>query len=120
MGNPHIYSKKVKLDGYIFDSSDEAKRYADLKLLSRAEQIFTLSVQPKFELAVNGVLICKYTADFAYYDKNANFIVEDCKPKPKTQKAKRYLQGTTNWRVFKLKQKLMKAVHDIDVQVVYV
>ena len=91
---------KTKVDDILFDSKKEANRYCQLKLLAKAGTISELELQPKFDLVVNGFKICTYIADFRYIKDN-KIIIEDVKG-VQTQE-------------FKLKKKLMKAVHGIDV-----
>ena len=43
-------AKRVKRDGYTFDSKAEAKRYWELKQLEKAQEIAFLEVHPKFIL----------------------------------------------------------------------
>lgn len=69
---------KTNVDGVVFDSRGEAGRYEQLKLLQRAGHISNLKLQPKFELMVNGILICRYVADFSYVE-NGKEVVEDFK-----------------------------------------
>lgn len=114
-----IQSKKRIINGIAFDSHAEAERYIELFYLFKAGKIFDLSCHPVFPLKVNGKLITTYTADFRYYAPNMVVVVEDVKPKPKTKKAEKYLKSTTNWVRFRICVKLMKAINDIDVQVVY-
>lgn len=90
------------LDGYRFDSKMEATRYSELKLLNRAGKIGEIEVHPKFPLVVNGTKVCTYEADFRYFDKERGHVTEDVKG--------------ARTALFALKKKLMKAVHDIDVQ----
>lgn len=78
-------NKKTVIDGITFDSKKEAKRYGELKLLERAGQIDTLSLQPKFTLIPSqrnadgkAERPCVYIADFMYRE-NGKFIVEDTK-----------------------------------------
>lgn len=80
------HSKKVIVDGIKFDSLKEAKRYNELKILEKANEITELRLQVKFELQPsfkkNGKTIRKieYIADFTYYDNKLNkYIVEDTK-----------------------------------------
>lgn len=78
-------NKKTALDGITFDSKREAARYSELRLLERAGQIQSLSLQPKFTLvdsqrradgkAERPVV---YIADFMYF-QGENCIVEDAK-----------------------------------------
>lgn len=80
------YNKKVEIDGIKFDSKKESKRYSELKILEKANEISELRTQVKFELQPsfkkNGKTIRKieYIADFTYYDNKLNkYIVEDTK-----------------------------------------
>lgn len=80
------HSKKVIVDGIKFDSLKEAKRYNELKILEKANEITELRLQVKFELQPsfkkNGKTIRKieYIADFTYYDNKLNkYIIEDTK-----------------------------------------
>lgn len=97
-------NKKVSVDGIVFDSIKEARRYTELKALERAGQITDLELQKTFvlipaqyETVETGELykigkkkgqpktkrVCleesvKYKADFCY-KKNGVLIVEDTK-----------------------------------------
>ena len=108
------YNIKSLVDGIQFDSKKEAARYGELKLLERAGEISELQVQPSFNLMVNDQLICKYIADFSYLIEDKKYpgvyatIVEDVKGCKK---------GCA-WEKFRIKAKLMKAIHDIDVVVI--
>ena len=78
-------NKKTEIDGIIFDSKKEAKRYCELKLLLKAKKIKNLTLQPAFRLQPkfkkNGATIreIKYVADFMYTDENGKIVVEDVK-----------------------------------------
>lgn len=78
-------NKKTVVDGIKFDSKLEANRYRELKLLEKAGAIKGLELQPKFRLIPtfrkNGKTYrgITYIADFAYYDENERYIVEDVK-----------------------------------------
>jgi hypothetical protein len=108
---------KVRLDGYVFDSKAEAKRYGELKLLKRAGKIHSLDVHPKYALTVNGVLISTYKPDFRYSTwrleglvgvaRQEHTHVEDVKSPPTAKK-----------RDFILIRKLMKALHGIEVEII--
>ena len=118
------HSKKTSVDGIIFDSKKEAKRYRELKLLEQAGEIANLQRQvkytliepqyiptgeiykrgskkgqPKMELAERE---CAYYADFVYTDKTGNTVVEDTKGM-KTQD-------------YKIKRKLMLYKHGIRIK----
>lgn len=93
-------AKKVKTEDGTFDSQAEYKRWCQLKLLEKAGEIHDLRRQVKYPLDVNGHKICSYISDFTYRDRHGE-IVEDYKG-VKTQ-------------AYRLKAKLMKAVHGINV-----
>ncbi len=93
---------KVELDGHKFDSKKEAARYQQLKLLLRARAIKNLRFQVWYRLEVNGVLICRYRADFVYEDAERGETVEDVKG--------------FRTPVYKLKAKLMLACHGIRIR----
>ncbi len=77
-------NEKETIDGIVFDSKREARRYEQLKLLQRGGVISGLELQKAFilqpEFVKNGRKIApiKYIADFVYTD-NDRTIVEDVK-----------------------------------------
>ncbi|MEO6682592.1 MAG: DUF1064 domain-containing protein [Ginsengibacter sp.] len=89
------------VNGIRFQSRKEGRRYQILLLLLQAGEIFKLQLQVPFKLEVNGFKICTYKADFVYYDKKGNKVVEDTK-------------GVLTPE-FKLKQKLMKAILEVEI-----
>lgn len=102
------HAKKTEVDGIVFDSRKEAKRYSELKLLERAHIITDLELQKKFVLIpaqkINGKAVereCAYIADFVYKE-NGKTIVED----------------TKGFRTdaYRIKRKLMLYVHGIEVR----
>ena len=76
-----------------------------LKSLERAGRVKNLELQPRFIITVNGQKICTYVADFRYDKEQADgtweHIIEDAKGVETPE--------------FKLKKKLMKAVHNIEI-----
>lgn len=77
---------KTEVDGILFDSKHEADRYVELKFLQRIGEIRDLQLQVPFELipkqTEDGKVVeraVKYVADFVYYDKVGNLVVEDAK-----------------------------------------
>ena len=60
---------KTEVNGILFDSKKEAKRYSQLKLLEKAGEITQLELQPVFQCIVKEKKICSYRADFRYFDK---------------------------------------------------
>ena len=113
-------NQKITIDNITFGSTGEGLRYKELKLLEKTGQITDLQLQKKFIIVPEirepdtvgprggvkkGKLIqsaAYYIADFVYYDKNGELIVEDFKGF-KTD-------------LYKLKKKLMKYIYDIDIK----
>ena len=102
-------SKKVEVDGIVFDSKREARRYQELYLLEKAGAIQNMQRQVKFVLIpaqyaeVEGKRKCierecSYIADFVYQ--------EDCKT---------VVEDTKGFRTkdYIIKRKLMLHVHGI-------
>lgn len=95
-------AEPIVIDGIRFDSKAEARRYAHLELLQRAGEITDLERQVRFPLDVNGELICVYIADHAYFVCRENRrVVEDVKG--------------VRTPVYRLKKKLMKALHGVEI-----
>lgn len=108
-------SKKVEVDGVVFDSKKEAKRYQELPLLFQAEAIQNLQRQVKYVLIpaqyeeVDGKRRCierecAYYADFTYQE-NGKTVVEDVKGYREPSSA--------GYAKFVIKRKLMLHVHGI-------
>lgn len=91
---------KTVVDGITFSSKAEASRYQNLKIQERLGAISLLTLQPSFELIVNGYKICSYVADFRYR-KAGQSVIEDCKG--------------FKTPVYRLKKKLMKAIYGIEI-----
>ena len=97
------------VDGIRFASKKEANRYQELKILASAKKILALETNKaklRWPLTVNGLKICTYEADFGYVDpmkgERGELIIEDVKGM-KTP-------------VYRIKKRLMKAIHGIDIQ----
>lgn len=103
-------ARKTTVDGLSFDSRKEAQRYGDLKLLQMSGEIKDLKVHPSFDLEVNGILVCRYVADFSYFQGKGpkQLVVEDVKG----------MKKGAAWQMFRVKAKLLKAIRDIEVQVI--
>lgn len=107
---PHKYhARKTEIDGIVFDSAAEARRYSELTLLERAGEITDLETQPTFELqpafkhAGRKVRPILYRADFRYVDvSTGETVVEDVKGIETPE--------------FKLKAKMMLYVHNIEIR----
>jgi hypothetical protein len=101
-GNKYGATRTVS-NGRTFDSKAESRRHSDLILQQRAGQISDLRLQVPFDLSVNGQKIAKYVADFTYVEDGI-LVVEDVKSK------------ATITPAYRLKKKLMKALHGIDIR----
>jgi len=100
-GRSKYGNKKTVVDGFKFDSKAEAERWSLLKVLSEIGVISELQRQVPYQIAVNGVKVCKYVADFVYVEKGHQ-VVEDVKGFRTAE--------------YRLKKKLMLAVHQIEVK----
>ena len=89
---------RTTIDGITFASRKEALRYCQLKMLRDAGEIHNLELQPKFPIFINGVKVCTYIADFAYFTAKTR-VIEDVKSKP------------TKTPVYRLKRKLVSACY---------
>lgn len=85
-GKPKYRNNKTRYNGKTYDSSLEANRYAELKLLERAGKISDLQTQVEFVLIptqrIDGKVVerkCSYIADFVYINENGDKVVEDTK-----------------------------------------
>jgi len=107
--NNKYFAKKTLAFGLKFDSKWEAERWGQLKAMERAGVVTELERQIKYELSVNDIKICDYIADFRYLQQEedgfSKLIVEDAK-------------GVLTPE-FKLKKKMMKAIHGIDIHLSY-
>ena len=77
-------NEKKKIDGHVFSSKAEARRYLQLLLMEKAGEISGLRLQPEYELIPsfkkNNKTYRKtvYIADFEYKE-NGRIVVEDVK-----------------------------------------
>ncbi len=99
-------NRRTEVDGVTFASKREARRYQELALMQKAGVISGLELQPRYPLVVNGVKVGTYVADFRYRESPENgfllLVVEDAKG--------------VRTPVFRLKAKLMKALHGIEIR----
>lgn len=89
------------VDGIKFHSKAESQRYGELNMMLRGGLIHGFEMQVPFSLDVNGTHICKYIADFVITWPDSLVTVEDVKGVQTPE--------------FKLKRKLMWAIHKIDI-----
>ena len=120
-------NKKVDIDGILFDSKKEARRYCELKQLQQAGVISGLELQKEFELipaqyetfpryGKTGKRLqdgkrcieksCVYKSDFAYM-KDGQQVVEDVKGYRDPRSA--------GYAKFVIKRKLMLHIYGIRV-----
>ena len=92
---------KTEVDGIIFDSKREAKRYQELRILQRKGMITDLHLKVKREFIVNRIKVGSYTSDFEY-EEDGSHIVEDCKG---------YRHRDYIWR-----KKMMRALFSIEIR----
>lgn len=104
-------NRRVKAAGVSFDSVSEQKRWHELQFLERAGEIRNLVLHPRFSLDVNGHHICDYIADFGYQAPVMGSNMQEWGNVVEDRKA-----GTiTQTEAFRLKRKLMRAIHGIDI-----
>lgn len=89
-------AKRTTVDGIEFASAAEAKRYSELKLLERGGYIRNLELQPVYPVVIEGKTVCKYIADFRYFEGCCR-VVEDVKG--------------AQTPIFRLKRKLVEAMY---------
>lgn len=113
-------NKKIEVNGILFDSKKEARRYEQLLMLEKSGEITDLQMQVKFVLipAQYGTVQdghkmkrkclereVTYVADFVYRDKQQKLHVEDTK-NPYLRKEPRYV----------IKRKMMLYFHGIRIE----
>ena len=83
------HNKKTEMDGIVFDSIKESRRYFELKLLEKHGEIKNLELQPKYLLqegfytklypeGKKKIRAIYYIADFQY-EENGMIVAEDVK-----------------------------------------
>lgn len=98
-------SERVEVDGIVFDSRKEARRYSELKILLKAGEIAQLERQVPYELNQGGTHSLRYIADFVYVKaKTGERVVEDVKS-----------EFTARMPLYKKKKKLMKKIYGIEI-----
>ena len=101
-GRSKYFNEPVVYDGRRFASKAEGSRYLALKTVETLGQIHELRCQVRFPFVINRVKIGAYVADFVYLEAfTGRLIVEDVKG--------------YRTREYKLKAKLMLAIHGIKI-----
>lgn len=101
---PKYRNIKKEVDGIVFDSKKEAGRYLQLKAMQNAGLISDLKYKKSectYPISIKDKLICKYIPDFIYV-RDSELIIEDAKG--------------IKTAVYRLKKKLMKAIHGIEIK----
>ena len=104
-------NKKCEIDGIVFDSLKEARRWCELRMLEKAGYIADLERQKKYVLIPAqrdefGKVLereCSYRADFVYVD---------------TDTGKTVVEDTKGYRTeaYKLKKKLLLYTHGLRIK----
>lgn len=93
------------VDSIEFPSRKQAKVYRGLVLRQQTGEIRDLQLEQTYSLDVNGIHVCDYRADYTYRTTSDNQLhVVDAKG--------------MRTREFIIKQKLMKAIFGVDIEVV--
>jgi hypothetical protein len=96
-------ANKIEVDGIVFDSNREAKRYQELKIMQKAGVIGLLELQVPYGLNEGGTHSLQYIADFVYViSKTGEKVVEDVKG--------------FRTKEYRKKRRLMKKVHGITIK----
>lgn len=95
-----MFYKAKKTHG--FDSKAEQKQYICLLKALHSGKITDLQRQVRYRLEINGIHICDYIADFEY---------KDCEGKKHVLDVKGFTTAG-----FRLKRKLMEAIHGIKIK----
>lgn len=103
-GKNKFGAKRTIVDGIAFDSKAESRRWVQLKAMERRGLISGLLRQVPYRLEVLGVLIAIYKADFVYVDQAGREVVEDVKCE------------ATITPAYRIKKRLMQAIHGITVE----
>ena len=103
------HNKKVKYDGYTFDSIKEKNYYIKLKLLEKAGKIKELELQKEFELQPNYKLNNKTSRKITY---RADFTYKT------TEDDKLHVIDVKGYRtdVYRLKKKLFEYKYQIEIE----
>lgn len=97
-------NKEVIVLGKKFDSKKEGNRYFVLHALMLEKKISNLQLQVEYKFEVEGKKIASYFADFVY-DEKGKTVVEDVKS-----------AATRKLPVYRIKNKLMKAIYGIEIK----
>ena len=106
-GRSKYNNKKTEYGGHLYDSKKEAtyaQRLDMLCLAKGADKVLKWERQVRYPIAINKVKVCDYILDFKVYYKDRIEYID----------VKGMKRGPA-YSMFRLKSKLMKAVHDITI-----
>lgn len=116
---------KTEVDGIVFASKKEAKRYQELKLLERAGEIRGLQLQPRFELRAaltladigrerDPALIGHYVGDFTFEER----LVPKGGPVGLRREWRRIVEDVKGFKtpLYRFKKKFVEAQYGIQVR----
>src|SRR6218665_2488798 len=75
-------AKRTEFNGVVYDSKAEAKFAGQLELLKNAvgpDRVVSIERQPKFQIHINGQLVCTYIADFRVKYADGRTVIYDVK-----------------------------------------
>jgi DNA-binding transcriptional regulator PaaX len=104
------HAQRCEWQGMTFDSRHEMRRYQELDVLQCGGAIRNLKRQVPYDLAVNGIKVCRYVADAVYEELwpalggEWRVVVEDAK------------SPATRTPAYKLKRALMRACLGITIR----
>lgn len=127
-GKNKFKNKWTEQDGIKFASEGELARWNFLRMMEAEGKIKDLRRQIRFKLEVNDILICTYIADHGYVVVGADLIQEFYReelPNGRMRAGVRWREHETiedfkgmETPEFKLKKKMMLAIHKIDIKIV--
>ena len=97
---------KQTVDGEVFDSAKEARRYGELVIRQRVGEIENVQRQPQYLITRDGVVLASYRADFRYQLRATRaWVVEDVKG-----------GQATRTEAYRLRKVFVEAQHGIQIQ----
>lgn len=100
-GKAKYGNRRFTADGERWDSRKEYHYWLLMKVTNASGRIQNLRRQVRYDLVVNNVLVCYYKADFVY-EEDGKTVVVDVKS-----------MITRKLPVYRIKKKLMLALHNI-------
>jgi len=98
-----FFAKVTYVDGHRFASKLEASWYKEYKNKESLGIISGLRLQPSYDIIINGTKVCKVILDFEFIEDGVLTTVD--------------VKGMDT-PISKLKRKLVKAAHNVDVVIV--